>query len=119
MPSTRPRRRARLRLESLEVRAVPAVFRPDPAALDGAPGSLRAAVVAAGENRQNDTIILGPGVYRLSIPNTAGIPKSEPVTGDLDLGSRRGTRSPSLGPGPECRSSTAGRWTASSRCSTG
>jgi hypothetical protein len=82
-PHAKPRR-VPLRLEALEDRRVPAVFNPLPSAPDGAPGSLRADIIAANSNGQDNTIILQQGHYLLTLPNTAG-QENAAATGDLDL----------------------------------
>jgi hypothetical protein len=77
-------RRVRLRLEALEDRRVPVVFNPLPSTPDGAPGSLRADIIAANANGQDNTINLQQGHYLLTLPNTAG-QEDAAATGDLDL----------------------------------
>ncbi len=79
----RPKKRTAPRLELLENRRLLATFYPVPSAVDGAANSLRAAVISADENSQDNTIVLGAGTYRLTLPNTGG-----PATGgDLYLAS--------------------------------
>src|SRR5262249_37657185 len=70
--------------EALEDRTLPAVFNPLPSAGDGAAGSLRAALVAANGNGEDDTITLSPGLYKLTVANTAG-QENASAEGDLDL----------------------------------
>jgi hypothetical protein len=77
-------RRVRPCLEALEDRRVPAVINPLPSTPDGAPGSLRADIIAANSNGQDNTIILQQGHYLLTLPNTAG-QENAAATGDLDL----------------------------------
>jgi hypothetical protein len=82
-----PRRRpARVlpRVEGLEHRRLLATFNPLPSAADGTVGSLRAAVIAANTNGQDNTIVLQSGLYRLTIPNTDG-QENAAAQGDLDL----------------------------------
>jgi len=71
-------------MEPLEERALLAVFNPLAGALDGAAGSLRAAILAANTNAQNDTINLQAGTYALSLANVAG-QENLGALGDLDL----------------------------------
>jgi hypothetical protein len=81
----RPRpQRVHPRLEALEDRRVPAVFNPLPNIPDGAPGSLRAGIITANHNGQDNIINLQPGHYLLTIPNTAG-EENAAATGDLDI----------------------------------
>jgi hypothetical protein len=75
----------RLRVEVLETRLVPATFNPPANAADGAAGSLRAAVIAANGNGQDNVINLQAGLYRLTIPNASGQQENAAATGDLDL----------------------------------
>src|SRR5689334_14871376 len=72
------------RLELLEQRALLSVFNPLAATPDGAPGSLRAAIIAANSNHQNDTINLQAGTYNLAIANVSG-QENAAAQGDLDL----------------------------------
>jgi hypothetical protein len=71
-------------LESLEDRRVPATFAPLTSAADGAANSLRAAIIQANSNGQDNTIMLQAGVYQLSLPNTNG-QENGAAQGDLDL----------------------------------
>jgi hypothetical protein len=72
-------------LEALEDRLAPAVFNPLPNLLDSTTGNtLRAAVIAANGNGQDNTINLGVGVYGLSITNTNGH-ENAAAQGDLNL----------------------------------
>jgi hypothetical protein len=80
----RSRSRARLGIEALEDRRVPAVFNPLPTAADGAASSLRAAVIAANTNGQDNSINLQTGTYMLTIANTSG-QENAAAQGDLDL----------------------------------
>ncbi len=59
-------------------------FTPDILALDGAPGSLRAAIIAANSNGQDDVVELGSGYWKLVLPNGTGQENSA-ATGDFDL----------------------------------
>ena len=79
--------RRRLIHELLESRHMMAVYTPSPAALDGAAGSLRDAIVQANQNFENDTINLAAGVYHLSVANPAG-QENESLSGDLDFSER-------------------------------
>jgi hypothetical protein len=72
-------------VELLEGRCVPAVFFASPAAADGAAGSLRAAVLQANGDSQDDTILLGAGVYNLTLANASGLQENSAATGDLDV----------------------------------
>src|SRR5437763_13908269 len=68
----RPSRRV-LQLDALEDRFCPAVFNPSPRVPDGAPGSLRDAVIQANSNGDaGNTIRLQAGTYTLSVLNSAG-----------------------------------------------
>src|SRR5262245_51199090 len=71
-------------IEWLEGRVLFASFAPLAAAVDGAANSLRAAIIAANSNNQNDTITLQAGTYQQTITNAAG-QENAAVTGDLDL----------------------------------
>src|SRR5437867_516006 len=73
-----------LHFEVLEPRDLLAIFNPLAGALDGSPGSLRAAIIAANSNHQNDTINLQSGNYALTIANVAG-QENAAAQGDLDL----------------------------------
>ena len=82
-----PRRRwtrTRPRLEALEDRRLLATFNPLPSAADGSTGSLRAAIIQANANGQDNTINLDVGTYPLTITNTAGH-ESAATQGDLNL----------------------------------
>ncbi|WP_345327193.1 choice-of-anchor Q domain-containing protein [Novipirellula rosea] len=74
----------RLVHEPLESRDMLAVFAPSPIAVDGAADSLRAAIIQANQNSQNDTIELAAGVYRLSLENPNG-QENAARSGDLDF----------------------------------
>jgi hypothetical protein len=63
---------------------VPAAFAPLATAVDGAADSLRAAIIQANGNGQDNTITLQPGVYQLSLANTNG-QENGAARGDLDL----------------------------------
>jgi hypothetical protein len=80
-----------LEVDLLEDRTVPATFHPSPSPLvvpDGAPGSLRAAIIAANGNASTtNTFILRAGEYILSVPNTLG-QENAAARGDLDLTAR-------------------------------
>jgi len=71
-------------LEQLEDRRLLATFHPLASAPDGSPQSLRAAIIAANSNGQDNTIVLQTGTYELTIPNTAGH-ESAAAQGDLNL----------------------------------
>ena len=71
-------------LESLEDRQLLAVFTPQANAADGSPKSLRAAIIQANSNGQDNTIELQAGVYQLTIANTIGQDNGA-AQGDLDL----------------------------------
>jgi hypothetical protein len=71
-------------VESLEDRQLLTVFMPPANAGDGSPNSLRADIMLANGNSQNNTIILQSGMYLLTIPNTAG-QENNAAQGDLDL----------------------------------
>ena len=87
-----PRRRSAAALELLENRRVLATFQVTADVADGDPGSLRAAVIAANQNGEDDIIQLAEGSYDLTLPRV-----DEPFTrddratvmnpagGDLDL----------------------------------
>src|SRR5262249_361275 len=57
---------------------------PVPTAADGAADSLRAAIIAANGNGEDDVITLSAGVYKLTIPYNGG-PENAAALGDLDL----------------------------------
>jgi hypothetical protein len=85
----RPRAKARrgrvwLAVEALEPRTVPATFRPLASAPDGAAASLRADIIRANGNHQNNIIRLQAATYNLALANTAGQDNGA-ATGDLDL----------------------------------
>ena len=91
LPSSRtPAHRGRsqtdrkLHLENLERRDVPAVFSPLATTPDGAPGSLRDAVIQANGNGQDNVINLSAGTYQLTLTNLSG-QENAAKTGDLDL----------------------------------
>ena len=85
-------RRARRRRSSrehtatgvLEDRRLLATFNPLASAADGSPNSLRAAIIQADSNNQDDTINLQTGTYKLTLANVAG-QENAGATGDLDL----------------------------------
>jgi hypothetical protein len=89
--SAAPARRARARpwrplLEALEDRLAPAVFNPLAATPDGtANGSLRADIITADSNNQDNVINLQAGRYTLTIPNGAGGHEGAAMKGDLNL----------------------------------
>lgn len=70
--------------EPLETRALLAVFHPLSFVLDGSTDSLRAAIVAANSNGEDDTIILEPDIYGLTVANSSG-QENAAAKGDLDL----------------------------------
>jgi hypothetical protein len=82
--SRRPTPRRWPRFESLERRDTPATFAPNATAVDGATDSLRAAVIAANSNGQDNTITLQAAVYPLTIANKGG-QENGAAEGDLDL----------------------------------
>ncbi len=90
------RRLPRLHIEHLEERLLMAVFTVEAGAIDGAEGSLRAAVIAANGNGEDDEILLSAGVHRLEL---AGAEENAAATGDLDLG-ELGTTITIRGAGP-------------------
>lgn len=63
--------RRKLLLEQLEDRAMMATFNVTDSVADGAAGSLRAAIIAANSNGQDDTINLAAGTYVLTSSLTA------------------------------------------------
>ena len=77
-------RRSTPSLESLEYRTMLATFTPLASAADGSQHSLRAAVIQADSNGQDNTIDLQAGMYQLTIPNTPGQDNGA-ARGDLDL----------------------------------
>ena len=85
-PATRrnPMCRSAPRLEALEDRRLLATFNPLPSAIDGSPGSLRAAIIQANSDGQDNTINLQAGTYQLTIANSAG-QENGAAQGDLDL----------------------------------
>jgi hypothetical protein len=75
--------RTRPLIEALEDRTVPAPFNPLPGTPDGtANGSLRADIITANGNGQDNTFNLAAGTYKLSVP---GRGENAAMTGDLDL----------------------------------
>src|SRR5262249_12622026 len=78
------RRLRPLRVEWLENRNLLTIFHPLAGAVDGAANSLRAAIIAANTNHQNDTIYLQGSLYQLSITNSSG-QENAAQEGDLDL----------------------------------
>src|SRR5262249_20593625 len=80
----RPVRRSRPAVEALEDRSLPAIIAPSSAAADGQANSVRAAVIEANRNNQDDTITLQAGTYQLFLPNANG-QENAAATGDLDL----------------------------------
>lgn len=77
--------RAKLNLEALENRLVPASFNPSPLVADGDEFSLRDAVIQANTNGStSNTINLQAGTYWLCEENTSGQENSA-FQGDLDL----------------------------------
>ncbi len=80
----RPEKRRQPRIEPLEDRRLLATFNPSPSAADGGANSLRAAIIAANANGQDNTINLQAGTYQLTLANGAG-PEDAAATGDLDL----------------------------------
>jgi hypothetical protein len=77
--------RRRMMIEALEDRLVPTTFNALPGAADGAAGSLRAAVIAANGNGQDNTIQLQSGLYQLSLGNAGTKQENAAATGDLDV----------------------------------
>ena len=77
-------RRSTPSLESLEDRTMLATFSPLASAADGSGHSLRAAIIQADSNGQDNTINLQSGFYHLSIPNPVG-QNLGASAGDLDL----------------------------------
>jgi hypothetical protein len=72
-------------VEWMEDRRLLAVtFAPLPTAADGSAGSLRAAIIQADVNHQDNTIVLAAGVYQLTLGNTAGA-EDLAARGDLDV----------------------------------
>ena len=78
--------RARLLFERLEERTVLTTFPASPLVVDGAPGSLRYAVLQANAapGSAMDIIQLEAGTYKLSLPNTNG-QENKGSEGDLDI----------------------------------
>jgi hypothetical protein len=76
-----------LAVAALEGRDAPAVFRPLAAAPDGSPHSLRADIIRANRNHQDNTILLQRATYDLTIANGAGQDNAA-ARGDLDLTGR-------------------------------
>ena len=85
-PPSERRRRWQPRLEALEDRTLPANLAPT-VFTDGAAGtgSLRAAVITANSNGQDNVITLQGGTYALTLQNPAGAQENAAQTGDLDL----------------------------------
>jgi hypothetical protein len=81
-PVRSERRRPPLTAEQLEDRTSPATITPATFADGVGIGSLRDAVLQANRNGQNNTIVLAPGTFQLSIP---GRNESAGQTGDLNL----------------------------------
>jgi hypothetical protein len=77
-------RRSKLLLEMLEARQMLALFNPLESAADGAANSLRAAIIAANSNGQDDVIQLTSGRYELTVANSAG-QENAAAQGDLDI----------------------------------
>ncbi len=71
-------------IELLEGRCLLAVFTPLPTAIDGSPDSLRAAIIAANTNGEDDTIELASGTFLLTLENPDG-QENESAFGDLDI----------------------------------
>ena len=67
--------------EQLEARQLLTTFSPDILAIDGAPNSLRAAIIASNTNGQDDVINLGAGYWKLVLPNAVG-QENAAATGD-------------------------------------
>src|SRR5262249_9502144 len=80
------RRRPRpLEVERLEDRLSPAVFSPAATTADGTSnGSLRADVITANGNGEDNGILLQAGTYNLTIPNSGGT-ENAAAQGALDL----------------------------------
>lgn len=76
--------RAVLSIESLEDRAMPALFTPLAATADGAAGSLRDNIITANSNGEDDIFLLGAGTYEFTLPNTTG-QENAAAKGDLDI----------------------------------
>jgi hypothetical protein len=85
LPRLPQRVRRKPSLEILEDRRVPATFAPSAAVTDGADGSLRAVVLAASGNGQDNTINLEANPYVLTAATTILGTDNAGVTGDLDL----------------------------------
>src|SRR5262245_53840123 len=87
-PYSRPPRPRRFRpwAEALEGRTLPAMFNPLISAGDVVtdPASLRASVIRANANGQDDVFNLQAGVYALTRGNTSG-QENAAAEGDLDL----------------------------------
>jgi hypothetical protein len=84
------RHRCRPGVETLEDRVVPTLFAPLPGTADGAADSLRAALITANGNSQNDVILLRTGTYALTVLNAdnataSNLQENLAQTGDLDL----------------------------------
>src|SRR5438552_7534852 len=81
----RPQRHRSLRAEVLEDRTAPAVFTPLSTTADGAPGSLRDAIIMANNDEDAvNTFNLDGGTYSLTIDNSVG-QENFSGEGDLDL----------------------------------
>jgi hypothetical protein len=80
----RPRRWRPL-VEALEDRLAPAVFNPQPLPDSTTGNTLRAAVIAADGNGQDNTIDLQAGLYKLTIKNANDQHENASLTGDLNL----------------------------------
>ena len=76
--------RERRRVDAVEDRRLLATFYPSASADDGDPDSLRAAIIAANANGEDNTIVLGAGTYKLTIADTNG-QEGTAAEGDLDL----------------------------------
>jgi hypothetical protein len=64
---------------------LPALFAPLPGTPDGNPGSLRADIIAANTNGQDNVIQLQAGLYKLTIPNVGQMHENGAATGDLGM----------------------------------
>ena len=94
--SARQARRRSLQVESLESRQLLAVFHVVADVGDGEAGSLRAAIIAANQNLEDDIIELTAGNYELTLPRVDEPNACDkicatvlnPIGGDLDLTER-------------------------------
>jgi hypothetical protein len=77
--------RRQLRVEALEDRLLPALFTPLPGTPDGDPGSLRADIIAANGNGEDNVIQLQAGVYNLTKNNPGNVHEVGAATGDLGV----------------------------------